>query len=344
MAITIVGAGAIGGTVGAYLTRAGFPVLLVDQARDHVERMKSQGLTVTGAEEFTVPVRACTPDEIDVPLETVILAVKEQHTEAAIRAIQPHLTAESAVVSFQNGLCETTIAGMIGQNRTIGCFVNFSADYLEPGVIMYAGHGTVLLGELDGSMTPRLEALQRDLAAWGRIEVTDNIWGFLWGKQAYGNMLFATALADETMADAVNRYRPLMLELATEVYQVAAREGVRVEAFDHLEPSLYYPPERRDNEAIHRTFDALTAWQAGSLKTKSGVWRDLAVRHRKTEVSGTEEMVEIAARDGLRMPLTRRLIELIHDLEDGRRQMSWANLDDLDALRKSLQLPHPLDG
>jgi 2-dehydropantoate 2-reductase len=343
MTITIVGAGAIGGTLGAYLARAGISVTLVDGAREHVEAMKERGLTITGAEEFTVSIDARLPEELDAPLETVILAVKEQHTADAIHGIERHLTPESIVVSFQNGLCEEIIAGLIGAERTIGCFVNFSADYHGPGLIMYAGgHATVMLGELDGSATERLASLQRVLSAWGEITTTDNIWGFLWGKQAYGNMLFATALADETMADAVNRYRPLMLELATEVYEVAAAEGVRVEAFDHLEPSLYFPVENRDDATIHKTFDALTAWQAGSLKTKSGVWRDLAVRKRKTEISGTEHMVEIGARHGLQMPLTRRLIAIIHDLEEGRRVMSWENLDELDALRVELNLPYPL--
>jgi 2-dehydropantoate 2-reductase len=343
MTITIVGAGAIGGTLGAYLARAGIPVTLVDGAREHVEAMKQRGLTITGAEEFTVAVDARLPEELDAPLGTVILAVKEQHTAAAIRGIEHLLTPESIVVSFQNGLCEEIIAGIIGAERTIGCFVNFSADYHGPALIMYAGgHATVMLGELDGSMTERLRDVQKTLSAWGAITTTDNIWGFLWGKQAYGNMLYATALADETMADAVNRFRPLMLEVATEIYQVAAAEGVRVEAFDNLEPSLYFPVENRDDARIHETFDALTAWQASSLKTKSGVWRDLAVRKRKTEITGTEHVVEMGERHGLRMPLTRKLIEMIHDLEEGRRQMSWQNLEELDALRRELNLPHPL--
>jgi 2-dehydropantoate 2-reductase len=223
---------------------------------------------------------------------------------------------------------------MVGPERTIGSFVNFSADYLEPGVIAYGGPGSLYIGELDGSDSKRLRTLRETLAPWGAVTITDNIWGYLWGKMGYANMLFATALADETMADVIDRYRPLMVELASEVYAVAAREGVRVEPFDNVEPALFYPPERREQASIDQSLDALVARRRRDLKSKSGVWRDLAVRHRKTEVDQQIGLVaEIGATHRLPMPLTHALVRMIHELEDGRRMMSWNNLDELDALR-----------
>jgi 2-dehydropantoate 2-reductase len=317
------------------MIRGGQSVRLVDRDRDHVEAMRSRGLTIQGFDEtFTVPVRAATPDELEGPLDVVLLAVKAQHTREAVAQLLPHLTPESSIVSVQNGLCERVIAEMAGAGRTVGCFVNFSADYLEPGLITYGGSGSLYLGELDGRDSERVRAMKAAVAPWGEAKITNNIWGYLWGKMGYANMLFATALADETMADVVDRYRPLMIELAAEVYEVAALEGVTPEAFDNVEPSLYYPRELRDPEAIERSLDRLVAWQRGNLKTKSGIWRDLAVRHRKTEVDQQIGLVaEIGRSHRLEMPLTSALVEMIHDLEDGRRQMSWANVDELDRLR-----------
>ncbi len=336
MSLTIVGAGAIGGTLGAYLARAGTPVLLVDQDEDHVAAMQARGLTIQGfAETFTTKVTACTPRELSGPLDTVLLAVKSQHTESALRVVAPLLATHSSVVSLQNGLCERIIAGRIGPERTVGCFVNFSADYLEPGLILYGGAGSLYLGEIDGRISERVQVLQRLLSAWGTATVTGNIWGYLWGKLGYANMLFATALADETMADVIDRYRPLMVELAAEVYAVADREGITVEPFDGVEPSLYYPAGQRSLPAIERSLDDLVARRRRDQKSKSGIWRDLAVRRRKTEVDEQLGMaVESGARHGLPMPLTRRLVSMIHDLEDGRRLMAWGNLDELEALRR----------
>ena len=337
MRVTIVGAGAIGGTIGAYLTRSGTAVEMVDKDAAHVSAMATKGLTIQGFDNtFTVPVEAVDLAQLSGPLEVVLLAVKAQHTADAVSSIAPLLTAESTVVSLQNGLCPRTIAAAIGEHRTIGALVNFSADYLEPGLITYAGAGTVRIGGLDGKPSPRLDMAAALLSGWGAVEVTDNIWGYLWGKLGYANMLFGSALTDETMADIIDRYRPLMVELAAEVYEAAAREGVRPEPFDNVEPSLYYPRETQDWDDINASLDDLVARRRVDKKTHSGIWRDLAVRKRRTEVDEQiGAVLRIGRASGLPMPLTDRLVTMIHELEDGVRQRTVANVNELEALRRS---------
>jgi prephenate dehydrogenase len=90
--ILIWGAGAIGGTIGAYLARAGEDVLFVDSAADHVAAMQSTGLTIEGPiEQFTLPVRAALPEQVEGRFSRIFLCVKAHHTEAASRALMPHL-------------------------------------------------------------------------------------------------------------------------------------------------------------------------------------------------------------------------------------------------------------
>jgi len=338
MEVTIVGAGAIGGTIGAYLSRADILVRLVDSDLDHVTAMKATGLAIRSDDQIiTVPVDAASPSELRGPLDVVLLAVKAQHTADATRLIAPLLAANSVIVSLQNGLCERVIAGLVGAERTIGCLVNFSADYIEPGVIAFGGLGSVYLGELDGRRSRRIEELRQLLSHWGTVHVTENIWGYLWGKMGYANMIYATALTDDTMATIIDQYRPLMVELATEIYEVAHREGVVPEPFDDVEPALYYPRERRDAAAIQRSLDALVERRRRDRKEKSGIWRDLAVRHWKTEVDQQIELaLEVGAGYGLPMPVTRKLVEMIHELEDGERHMTVANVENLDALRRTV--------
>ncbi len=334
MRYTIVGSGAIGGTLGAYMVRAGEDVTFVDQDRDHVRAMAETGLTIRGYQEtFTVPVRAYTPDAVPGPVEALLLAVKAQHTEAALRAVLDRLAPDGFVVSLQNGLCEDVIQGMVGPERTVGAFVNFSADYLQPGLVHYGSVGALYLGELDGAMSERLATLALAFSHWGPVHPTDNIWGYLWGKMGYANMLFATATVDATMPDVIDRYRELSAELAAEIYDVAQREGVRVMGFDAIEPWVYHP-RGQDPTVVNASLDRLVAWQRTSEKQKSGIWRDLAVRHRTTEVDvQIGRAAAIGARHGLAMPLTNRLVEIIHELEQGRRAMSWDNVAELDRLR-----------
>ena len=324
------GAGAIGGTLGAYLARAGAEITLVDTAADHVEAVARRGLRITGPiDGFTVHVPAFTPDTLKGTWLDIILATKAHHTEAAVRQLLPHLAPGGHVVSAQNGLNELAIARIVGASRTVGAFVNFGADYLEPGVVHYAGRGAVVVGEIDGRVTPRVTAI-RD--GWAHFDaaaiVTANIWGYLWGKEAYGAMLFATALTNESIADALAmpKYRPLYTALAREMLAVAAARGVRPEAFDGFDPSAYLASAPAG--AAERSLDALVAHNRRSAKSHSGIWRDLAVRKRPTEVDAQiGVVVTLGGEAGIPTPFAARLVTLIHEIERGARPLSLDTLD-----------------
>jgi len=332
MRTLIWGAGAIGGTLGAYLARAGGDVTMVDTVVEHVDAITSAGLRVTGPiGEFTVGVPAFTPQTLDGTWDEIILATKAHHTDAASRALLPHLSSGGYVVSAQNGLNELAIAEVVGAARTVGAFINFGADYMEPGVIHYGGHGAVVVGEIDGRVTPRVTAIRdrwRDLDQ--RAIVTPNIWGYLWGKEAYGAMLFATALANESIADALAMpaYRPLYIALAREILAVAAARTVRPEAFDGFDPAAYLA--NAPAGAAERSLDALVAHNRRSAKSHSGIWRDLAVRKRPTEVDAQLGIVvALGAEAGVPAPLTARLVALVHEIERGARVQSLEALETL---------------
>jgi 2-dehydropantoate 2-reductase len=334
MRYVIVGAGAIGGTVGAHMARGGEDVLFVDTDVAHVRAMREHGLTIRGFDEtFTVPVAATTPDDLPDRLETVLLACKAPATEEAVEGFKDRLAADGCVVSLQNGLNELQIARLVGEQRTIGAFVNFSADYLEPGLIHFGGRGTFQIGELDGSLSPRVQDLRQALGHWGNVQVTDNIWGFLWGKQAYGAMLFATALTNDSMADAIDQHRGVIVDLAHEVLQVAAAKGVQPLGFDGFEPEAI---GSADQATIDASLARLIGVRRGDEKTHSGVWRDMAVRKRRTEVDAHfGPIVEDAKRLGLDVPLLERMIAMIHEIEDGSRAFAGANLDELAKINRT---------
>lgn len=143
-------------------------------------------------------------------------------------------------------------------------------------------------------------------------------------------MLFATALTNESIADALSnaKYRERYVTLAREILAVADARGVTPEAFDGFEPAAYHPHAPRGGAS--RSLDALVAHNRRSAKSHSGIWRDLAVRKRRTEVDAQLGIVVTLGREaGVATPLTARLVELIHDIENGVRPLS---LDTLDAL------------
>jgi 2-dehydropantoate 2-reductase len=334
MTVTVVGAGAIGGVTGASLVRAGHDVLLVDQAADHVAAMQGGGLTIVGPDgAWTVPVRAVTPGALPGALDLVLLAVKAQHTAAALDAIAPRLAPRGTVVSLQNGLNEPLIAARVGAERTVGCLVNWAADWVAPGRIQHGGVGTFAIGELDGELSPRVKELAELLSAVTPIQVTTNIGGFKWAKHVYAALLTATALVDAHVYEVVEGSTALqrtLVALVAEGMAVADAEGVRLEAFDEFDPAWYRRGRAGDAEAVDRAMAAISRFYRSHTKTKTGIWRDLAVRKRKTEVEAhLGATLERARRHGLRAPLTERLLALIGEIEAGRRPMAWANLDEL---------------
>lgn len=335
--VVIWGAGAIGGVLGAWLARSGQDVLLVDRDREHVRAIQSDGLTITGTRgTFQVRVPAALPEEVEGPLELVLLAVKCHHTGQAIEQIETRLARGGAVVSMQNGLNEELIAARIGAGRTVGCFVHFSADWQAPGRVEHGGEHPIYVGELDGRDSDRVRSVAGLLGHFGETVVTANIWGYLWSKLCYASLLFATALVDAPIYEVVRRpgVGPALYALVQEAMSVPDRLGVRLEDLHGFVPGQY----REDDWT--GAVEAVARFYEGQIKVKTGIWRDLAVRRRPTEVDcQVGVLVEKGAALGLEMPLNRRLVELIHDLEAGRRAMGWDTIEQLAALSPAREVP-----
>ncbi len=327
--ITTVGAGAIGGTVSALLARAGSAVTLVDADAAHVAALRADGLRLRGAAEIDVPADdAHGPAELTGPLDVVLLAVKSQHTEAAVAALAPACGPDTVVVVLQNGLGAERAAELLPGVPVLGALVNIAADVTAPGTIEFYGFGSLVLGELDGAMTDRVRALAQLLAPVGEVEVTDNLTGLLWLKLGFGAILAATALTNEPQLDVIAREHALVAALGTEVFEVARRHGIALPAHDALDPALFVP--NPDWALLGPSIDAWVAFQRPHQKPHSGIWRDLAVRKRPTEV-GAHLAPIFALADRYAVPVAhlRRLSTLIREAEEGRRDLSTANLAEL---------------
>ncbi len=343
--ILIWGAGAIGGTLGAYWARAGLPVLMVDIVADHVEACRTRGLKIIGpVEELTQVIPSVTPQELQGQFDVIVLAVKAQATEAALAQLAPHLAADGYVLSAQNGLNEIAIAKVIGAERTMGCFVNFGADWLGPGEILFGNRAAVVVGEIDGTIRGRTRLMHQRLALFEPNAVlTDNIWGYLWGKLAYGAMLFATALTTDSMTANFEDPRRFVVfdRLAREVMAVAAARGVTPVGFNGFDPACFAPGASVDG--ARASIAALAEFNRHTAKTHSGIYRDLAVRKRRTEVDPQIGVIaSLGAEAGIQTPGIRHLVALIHAIEDGKRPMAFETFASLTATCEAASHAHPL--
>lgn len=325
--ITIVGAGAIGGTVGAFLHDAGYAVTLVDIDAAHVRAINEQGLRLTGirGDRLFHP-RAIVRDELRGPLGVVFLCVKGHFTASAIRELAPLIAPDGYVLSLQNGLNEPIIAQEIGLERTVGAFVHFGADLIEPGQIQLGAEQTIFIGELDGQITPRAETLRATLNHVMPTRTTANIWGFLWGKLVYGALAFAASSVDAPVPTILDDPLGHLVcrTAAEEAYLVASTQAQPLEPIGEFEPNAFAPGQHTVAEA---SLNALADAMRRSPKQHMGIWRDLRVKRRKTEVDMQVAAIVDKGREiGVPTPVNAAVLDLIHAIEDGTHGMEWENL------------------
>ncbi|WP_380159157.1 ketopantoate reductase family protein [Kineococcus sp. R86509] len=308
MKLFVIGAGAIGGTLGARAFRDGHDVTLVDADAAHVAAIRRDGLRIEGpVEEFVVRVPAILPEELPDTVEHAVVAVKSLHTAAVADLLRDRLAPDGYVLTVQNGLTADVLIEALGRERVLASFVNIGADLMAPGVVLQGNVATFRIGELAGGpVTPRVARLAEVLPY---AEATENVLGYLWGKEVYGAMMWAGAVSDLPIAETLERpeYRGVMTAISEEVL---AQAPVTVEGFDGFEP-----------DDLPGSFDRLAAFNRRSAKTHSGIYRDLMVRKRKTEVDEVHKDIQ--------GPVFDRVVEMIHDIEEGRRTCEVANLDEL---------------
>lgn len=331
MRILVVGAGAIGGVTGGRLTHAGADATLVDRVEPHVRAMQTDGLLIDGyAGELRVPVSAVTPDELQGAFDVVLLAVKSQHTMSALELIDGHLSASGFVVSVQNGLGnKPLLARTLGAERALGAMVRLTSGYQGPGHVRQINQGRFAVGELDGRMSERLDALRQLLDQVAPTVATPNIFGWLWAKETYGVMLKVTVVVGDTVGEvlALPGAAELVVQAMRECAAVARAEGVSLEAFDFLDPNALLGGRPEDHARVEQDLNAMRA-RFGEIK--SGTWRDIAVRHIPTEVPyALGEVVRRGQQTGVPIPILTALFDMLTAIEAGEKSMSRDNLNEL---------------
>ena len=194
--IAVLGTGSTGGCVGADLTDAGLDVTLIDQWPAHVEAMKANGLHIQFPDEdLKTPVTAwhlCELAEHVPAFDLIFLCVKSNDTRWCTRLIEPYLKDDGVFVGLQNGMNNDTIAEIVGNERTLGAVVELSGEMFTPGIVQRdtTRTGTWFgLGELDGSITPRLKETQAIMQTFAMVDLTENIEGAKWTKLIANTMV-----------------------------------------------------------------------------------------------------------------------------------------------------------
>ncbi len=331
MKITIVGAGAIGGICGAYLTKAGRDVTLVEPYREHLERIR-KGVRIHGVRgEMTVPLNAVSPDELKGPLGVVLLAVKSTKTVEAVDNTKPLLEPDTTIVSLQNGINVDTIAAKVGPQRVIGCSIGWGATFVGPGHLSQASEGGFIIGELSGEMTDRLDHIKSILNDIAETKTTAKIYGHLWSKLSINCLIAGCAVLGLTVGEALapERNKRLFIRLIREVIAAAEANGVRMELIEGaVDPYVF---RRDDEEGMALCFQILDFMSAIHGRIKPGPLQDME-RGVEPEVEYvTGYCVKKGREKNVPTPINAKVYELLKKMEKGKVKPSPENMAELEA-------------
>ena len=335
--IAVLGAGAIGSSAGADLTRAGHDVTLVDQWPAHVEAMRASGLRVAikGGEEFHVPVRAlhlCDLASARLEFDIVLLASKSNDARWLAEFIRPYLAADGVVVGLQNGMNDDAIASIVGRERTVGCVVELQAELFTPGLIQrnttHAGTWFAV-GELDGAYTPRIREIEGLMRHVGRCDVTNNIYGAKWTKLIANTMTmgpFGLLGLRNFEAAALPGMFEISVALGRESLAVGTALGYRIEPIFGL---------RADEFAGSSDENLVTAMK--TLLGHVGGGRTAPIHdHLKGRTSEMEFIPGVVSRKGRELgiatPANDAVVTLDRMINRGELAMDPSNFDRLKSL------------
>ena len=245
MRILIAGVGGVGGYFGAVLARAGHEVVFFARGAN-LATLRTRGLTIESVDgDFHVDALTATDTLAGVvPVELAIVAVKSYDTAAVAAQIAPAITAETVVLSLQNGVeNESLLAASLGLPPLLGAMTHIGAELIAPGVVRHVADGTIYFGEITGHETERARALAELFTNAGvRHQLSRHILVLLWDKLSWNASHNAvTALTRSTAAEAA-RLPPTAAVIRAamhEVVQVARAQGIMLDP-DRIEPTITY--------------------------------------------------------------------------------------------------------
>ena len=337
--LLFIGAGAIGSYLGAFLSRAGHDVTLVDPWAEQVETIRQRGIAVVGPHEpFEArPAAVHLHEAARLPRDHDIafVAMKVYDTAWAAQLALRHLAPEGYIVAAQNCWPDPIVAAVAGASRAVGLVMSkIGVALWKPGQVergiekgQSKGHDVFRAGEHDGRTTPRATELAQMLSVIDGAQVTDNLWGERWAKlcaNAMGNPVQAmSGLGSlEIMSSEVGR--AITIHLAAESARVGQALGYRVPKFNGAAVEQWAAADRSETyEALDRM---LTPASATGRNWRASMAQDIA-KGRPTEIDHMNGYVMAQGRErGVPTPVSAAVVEVMHEVEAHVRKPEPQNI------------------
>ena len=328
--ILIIGAGAVGGIIAVLLTTKGFAPHVVVKYPDLKLKAKTEGFEISGFHgNIKQKVNAFLPsDLLGEKYDIVLIATKANDLCSAAKMCLPHLNEDSLVVSMQNGICEDELAAIVGKERTIGCVTGWGATMLEPGKFDMTSGGEITIGNINGESNERLHDLKEIFDSILPTTISDNIYGALYSKLIINSCITTLgAICGIPHKEMLmnSKIRDVFLKIVREAILVSDAMGIQVEPYAG---KLNYYTFLKSDSFIASFKRHLTVRIIGLKyrKLKSSSLQSIE-RGRPTEIDWFNGYIVAKAKKyGIHVPVNIALVEMIKEIEQGKRKIDSENL------------------
>ena len=330
MRIAIYGAGSLGTILGAYISRAGIQIDLINRNKSHVEALNANGAKVTGTVDFIQKVVAYTPDCMSGTYDIIFLMTKQQNNKEVVQMLNKYLASDGVLVTFQNGLPEMQIADILGEERVLGCTVAWGATLQSPGVCELTSEPDALsfsLGSISTKRSGHFDKVKELLEHMGTVEVEENFIGTRWSKllinAAFSGM---SAVLGCTFGEAAGprESRRIVQALIKECIDVCATGGIVIEPVQGKDIVKLLDYKGAIKKAI--SFFIIPIAIRKHSKLKASMLQDLE-KGKLTEVDAINGSVSDYGRKiGCPTPMNDKVVDIVHRIERGELKPCFENL------------------
>ena len=326
MRAALMGTGSLGTIIGALTAKNGGDLTLIDAYQAHVDTLNRDGASVIGKMQLlNVPVHAITPEQMDGIYDVVILLAKQTYNEVALRQLLPHLGPESVVCTLQNGVPEESVAQVIGRERTVGGVVGWGATFQGPGVSELTSDISAMryeIGEINGSITPRIQQVAELLRLSGTCTVVDNLPGIRWSKVIQNATLSGMSAALGCTYDRIlddEKACTCAACVGNEVVKLVRAQGITL--VDLVPGWSYYSLAFEDAQSLAQAKAWLREYFKPHRPLKASMLQDME-KGRPCEI---DYIVGICSQWGRKLgiptPTCDTIIAIVKDFEAGRIPM-----------------------
>ncbi len=332
MNVAIYGAGGMGTILGAYITKAGYDIDLINRNKEHIEALKKSGAKIIGKIEFTEPVNALLPEEISKKYDIILLMTKQRNNTEIVKSLVPYLSDKGVICTMQNGIPELSVSEIIGENKTVGCTMSWGATFHGKGVseltsIATRDTLTFSIGKCGNNDDELFNYIVELLNTMGDVTVEDNFIGARWAKLLV-NAAFSgiSVITNATFGEIAKNRKSRLLALNTikECINVAKAANIKIEPIqgkDVVKLMDYHNIIKK-----HISLFILPIAMKKHKLIKSSMLRDIK-KGRKTEIDAINGVVcQYGDKVNIETPINDKIVEIVHRIEANELKSEWNNL------------------